>query len=730
MICTRSFGKPPHILACALLLGAVLLCGCDLVRTFTGAAADERAVAPPDSSAVKRLPTLAMDDDALAGSLHSYVNGLDSTALAHCFHAERLRVFYERRGWQPVWTREDAWPDEAALALETIEHAASYGLNPAAFHADDIRSSLDAAARGDAQAWSRIEWLLSDAAVAYAHSLRYGAVNPRRADPDGYFLPLQQPAPSALIDVLMDARPGAALAQIAPTDARSIALRAAMLRMAGIAWTREFPLVPPPEKVRLAAGDRSRIFRAIALRLALTGDLTGGGLSWTGVRGQEDGLADLSLRIDPARLTRLAPVAYDSALARGLRRFQQRNGLLPDGVVGARTVVMLNRPPAELLRSLATNLERFRWLRYPENGRYVKVNIPEFQLYAYDGDALVTDMKICCGQSRSLYYDSQFSAWQRTGSQRMRPVNFETPQMTGSLRMITVNPVWYVPPIIARKELLYSARKDSTFMRRKKYRIFYHDSLVQPEKINWRAYSEVNLPFRISQDPGELNALGRLKFTFDNPFSIYMHDTPLRMAFNRARRDVSHGCMRLERPLAFVSYLLHGTEGWDAGRVQQLVWQNVHSRPVHITEHPPLFVDYYTAWVDSTGSLQLRDDVYRKDRRIARTAVSPRGIPTLAFSTAAAATAAPAQTAPATAATPVPAAAPTTVKAPAAVPATGVPSAPSRTAASPAAAPPASTAPDASKVPPGNSPAAPPPTGRKAPQTASDGAAATAPQTP
>jgi murein L,D-transpeptidase YcbB/YkuD len=126
------------------------------------------------------------------------------------------------------------------------------------------------------------------------------------------------------------------------------------------------------------------------------------------------------------------------------------------------------------------------------------------------------------------------------------------------------------------------------------------------------------MPYNFRQEPGRGNALGAIKFMFQNEFSIYLHDTPQQWAFKRAVRAVSHGCVRIEKPMDFARYLLKGTPDWDVPRLQQAIFSGAHSKPVFLKQRPPVFIDYYTAWVDSAGVLQFRDDIYQKDAPIVR----------------------------------------------------------------------------------------------------------------
>jgi len=266
---------------------------------------------------------------------------------------------------------------------------------------------------------------------------------------------------------------------------------------------------------------------------------------------------------------------------------------------------------------LEVNLERFRWLRYPEKGRYVQVNIPAFWLEAYDDGNVTASMAVCVGQRKSPYYAEQLARYNRTRSRRLQPKDHETPQIHGEFTHCIINPIWNVPGSIASRELYFSALKDSTYLQDKRYKVYYRDSLVDASSIDWSAHNPYSLPYKFKQEPGTGNALGAIKFMFQNDFSIYLHDTPQQFAFRRADRAVSHGCVRIEEPMEFAHYLLKGTPKWDVDRIKQTIWSGARSKPVFLHQKTPLYIDYVTAWVDHDGLLQLRDDIYRKDAVLA-----------------------------------------------------------------------------------------------------------------
>ena len=332
-------------------------------------------------------------------------------------------------------------------------------------------------------------------------------------------------------------------------------------------------------------------------------------------------LVDLALRayeLDSLRLLTLGSFIYDSTIARAVMRYQERHGLLVDGIVGTRTVGRMNRGVDAYVDQIRATLERFRWMRYPERGRYVMVNIPEYWLYAVKDGEVEATMAVCVGEPRPAGYAAQYQVYLQTGKRRHEPKNHETPQLTGEFTHCIVNPFWHVPWSIAAREIYYSAKRDSNYLRKGRYKVYYRDSLVDASSIKWAEHNPYSMPYKFKQEPGSGNALGAIKFMFQNDHSIYLHDTPQQWAFKRAVRAVSHGCVRIAKPMDFARYLLDGTPDWDVARLQQTIWSGARSKPVFLHQKTPLFIDNYTAWVDDHGVLQFRDDIYRKDAVLTR----------------------------------------------------------------------------------------------------------------
>ncbi len=555
-------------------------------------------------------------------------NALESLCVSEALprsivHRDTLLQEYRKRGYRPVWVTAESYPGRIQAILPYLTNAWEHGLDPEWYHAEELRRAIartmKAGIKGSERhaALARIELLLSDALLQYARHLRFGVFDPRQLD-GAFELPSHTPSHREFLEPFSTTNIAAFLRSIQPADPRYRKLQKALREWRIMKLDYRWARIPAPGVEKITFGDTSSVLPLVAQRLMMTGELTGSYSPPMRMISVLDEAVTKAYSLDSTRLGAIGPIVYDSTLVYAVMRYQLRHGLLPDGVIGARTIARMNRGLDEYIDQVERTLERFRWVRYPSKGRYVMVNIPAFWLYAMEDGEVQTDMAVCTGLPSALSYDPSYARLMQRTNQSYDRKNYETPLLHGTLTHLILNPVWNVPPSIGARETYFSALKDPSYLRRKGYRVYLRDSLVDHSSIDWSKYNPRSLPFRFAQAPGNANALGNIKFMFTNEHSIYLHDTPQRWAFNRATRAVSHGCVRIEKPMKFAEYLLRGSDTWNVGKVQELIRAGAHGRSVPLPQRPPLYIDYYTSWVDSSGVVQFRDDVYRKDATLAR----------------------------------------------------------------------------------------------------------------
>jgi len=279
---------------------------------------------------------------------------------------------------------------------------------------------------------------------------------------------------------------------------------------------------------------------------------------------------------DPRTPAGDASDSFDAPLTEAVIRFQKRYGLTPDGIVGPPTVAAMNAPVGQRILQIKANMERWRWLPKTLPTSRVQVNIAAAVMAVYQNDQPVLAMKAVAGKPGD-----------------------ETPMLGSVIQSVVLNPPWHVPDSIAKKEIGPKSAHDHGYLARNAFEVHRADDGV----------------LHYVQKAGPKSALGRFKFDFSNPFGVYLHDTPAQSGFAHASRLSSHGCVRLEHPKALAELLLTGDEDFTPERIDEVVTTDKTIRAP--LAHPiPVFIFYWTAFVDGAGRLQFRNDAYDWDRKL------------------------------------------------------------------------------------------------------------------
>lgn len=262
----------------------------------------------------------------------------------------------------------------------------------------------------------------------------------------------------------------------------------------------------------------------------------------------------------------------------------------------------------ESRRVLMVNLERRRWRDKPTAPKYVVVNIPDFHLDVMENGRSVLGMKVCVGKGRNMYGQKTLLRYADT-DQVDRPVH-ETPLLSSAIYEAQVNPTWNIPASIASKEIITQAKADPFYLSNHNIDVYKNGQQVTADSVDWSNVNPADYSFK--QEPGEDNALGKLKFLFKNKFSVYLHDTNEKAAFNHVMRAVSHGCVRVEQPLELAKALFGEGSKYDLIQ-QDFQADNPQPTDIALPAKVPVYIIYQTCWADSSGALQYRRDVYGQD---------------------------------------------------------------------------------------------------------------------
>lgn len=466
-------------------------------------------------------------------------------------------------GVAPGWLANGQ--EQARMALGVLQDAATHGLDPRHYGADALARRLGRL-RADAPD-DGFERDLSAAMLRFLTDLRFGHIgSPYRRAPD-------QAAAIDLAERLRGAVNGRRLAQAVEWAAPALPLygrvRTALARYRELALLAPaWPELPASGRAGLVAGSPYAGAPLLRERLRILGDLD-----------STSGPADEQV--------------VDAGLVAGVKRFQSRHGLAEDGVLGPATLAALAVPPARRVAQLALTLERLRWLPPQSTGRIVTINVPAYRLWAIDLDhaaAEPIEMRVIVGKAAGT----------------------PTPLFIGQMRHLEFNPYWNVPRSIAVGEIVPKLARNARYLQQNDMELVAADGRVlsagaADARARIRAGS-----VRVRQRPGPMNVLGEVKFAMPNPMNIYLHSTSSKELFQRTRRDLSHGCIRVEQPAELAEFVLADKDNWSASQVRAAM-QPGPTRKVVLAAPVPVVLFYATAVVDRAGRALFTEDIYRLD---------------------------------------------------------------------------------------------------------------------
>ncbi len=535
-------------------------------------------------------------------------------------YADTLKHFYSERLFQPFVIKSFEDFHIVNGILDYFLKADEHGLDPDSYHYDQIKKEFFNAINDTIENRARYtqlaaaEILLSDALLKYSYHIRYGFVNPKLLFGERYNIPLPDSTSRNLFEPLNQENIVEYLAKIQPVNERYTKLQKALKQYRNYLGM-EWPAIAIISN-KIEPGKTDPALNFITERLTILGLL------------------------DTTVYKTTNPILYDSTLVEAVKKFQRLNGLNDDGIIGKGTIDRLNITPEQYVNTIKINLERFRWNDYTNTPQYLLVNIPDFKVYAIENKKEVLNIKVCTGLRRPANFDARYAVYKKTKKLRDKPDDWETPCLYSEISYMVLNPTWTVPASIIREEIYREVKKDSTYLQRKNFKVYQQGTEIDLADITPQKLSASSIPFTVVQDPGSGNALGRIKFMFNNPFGVYLHDTPTRAPFNNSNRAVSHGCVRVEKPILLAEFLLKDHSKWNIDFLKIEIGQRVDDKAV-IAEYQskrsalrrnssfgktteivldrkiPIFIDYYTAWVDEEGNVNFREDVYRKDKILA-----------------------------------------------------------------------------------------------------------------
>ena len=481
---------------------------------------------------------------------------------SHCVAAE-----------PPAWFDENGPTPAVQQAIDVLTNAAADGLEVRDYGVERLQTLLgalrDADETLDNQRQNHFTIELTAAITRYLTDLKKGRLDSRRLGVNFPQPNKEFDAESELLAAVNENRLSRINIDGAPANPQYSALIAELARYRKLiddpAWRS--PLAPPPGG-KLSPGQPYADLPRLSKRLQQLGDLIG----------------------EPPPAKR-----YEGLLVDGIKSFQERHALPADGILNGSTLIQLNVNPKVRAQQIELALERLRWTPDLQDRRHLVVNIPEFTLRAYeyrDGQSQpILKMRVIVGKAGKT----------------------PTPLLYTEMRVVEFSPNWNVPPSIARDETVPKLRRDPAYFRQQDFEFVGNDGKVQSALSDANLDAVLRGQLRIRQRPGPKNALGDIKFVFPNNDNIYLHHTPAVSLFKRERRDFSHGCIRVEDPVALARFVLQDMPEWSEARILEAMAKG-ESKTIRLREPLPVVIAYSTTLVKSDGKVYFFADIYGHDK--------------------------------------------------------------------------------------------------------------------
>ena len=474
-----------------------------------------------------------------------------------------VESFYRGRNFEPFWVSASRPKSNARDLVFEIEESWRHGLNPYSYHLKEIRKLMDA--ETDIRL-ADLDVLLSDAYLRLGQDLTGIRVNP--AFMNSHYRHWQAPmTPEALFTRLDRER-----------DVEDL--------MDGLAPKSMTYARLQDELERLLKQDAQPYESVLPIK-------TESRLLYPGER--DKAVPDLRLRLGVAESQTEDPYLYDDRLAAALLQFQRDNGLKDDGIVGGQTLGILNQAREDKIEQIIANLERLRWVEDQKPDTFVIVNIPSAKLWAVKNGEVKFDMPVVVWRSS-------------------RPTNFFRTEITG----VRLNPTWTVPPTIKREDIVPKLLEDPEYLTQRGMQLISGQGeeamSVDPASVDWQMMTpEALKALRMVQIPGRNNPLGQYRVHMPNSYNIYLHDTNEQNNFIQASRAISSGCLRMKEPKLMTDFILEQRSDWNEEKHDAIIATGA-TRDLYIQNPIPVYLLYYTVWINEKNEIVYGNDLYKFDR--------------------------------------------------------------------------------------------------------------------
>jgi murein L,D-transpeptidase YcbB/YkuD len=484
-----------------------------------------------------------------------------------------VAAFYNQNKFSPVWSREEEWLPTADSLFDFINRAQLHGLFPEDYHSKNLFSlknklDNDSLLRMDAGLWAKADLILTDALIKIIKDLKYGRLQNDSLSlhkdsllgNDFYVKKLKQ--------IVEEKQFTAVLNAVQPKHKGYWELKNEIQFFLDSMGSKNYTYVAYPYK-KGSTQDSLYFTNSLQKRLA------------------ESGCIEPSVTINDK-----------AGLVAAIKKFQLQKGVQADGKISASLIKLMNVSDAERFKRIAITLDKYKQLPEEMPEKYIWVNLPGFYLQVWDNNSLALYSNVICGKPQT-----------------------RTPLLTSNITDMVTYPTWTVPTSIIVKQYLPKLRNNPNYLSRIGLKLISNKGeKVDPGSVNWSKYSK-GIPYSVMQSSGDNNALGVMKFNFDNPFSVYLHDTNQRYLFKNSYRALSHGCVRVQEWEKLAFYIANNDSinrkpdvglKYNTDSIKTWLGKKSHRR-IAVINKIPLFIVYFGCEAKN-GKIQFYEDIYGEDK--------------------------------------------------------------------------------------------------------------------
>lgn len=485
--------------------------------------------------------------------------------------------FYKKRAYELAWIDLNGVLPQGEALIAEVKKAYEHGLDSNSFNLVTIRGLekklfMDTLSMEDLPVvYTQLDFAFTATYLTYASSMLSGFINPERKGESWLSYPRSKDWADYLDQALVDNDIASSIEALVPRYQQYNLLKEKLAAYRELE-EKEQQLEKVPEDFGSTLDDSLKTIGILKSRLNFLGDLPASALKGKAFN------------------------QFDEPLKKAIANFQERHGILEDGVMGAETIAMLNVPIKSRISQISLNMERLRWLPEDLGEQYLLINIPDYQLRIMNKHKVDLKMKVIVGK-----------------------VMTATPVFSDTMEYIVFSPTWIVPKSISINEMLPKIKEDESYLERNNLLLYENWSStaneLDPKEVKWNKIEADNFDFKIVEKPGKSNALGSVKFMFPNDKAIYLHDTPGGHLFDQTERGFSHGCIRVEKPKVLAEYLLkkNDNKDWNLKEITTYMALDTPTTVV-LKQKLPIHIVYHSAWVDNDDRIHFLKDIYNHDQ--------------------------------------------------------------------------------------------------------------------